>query len=137
MVANVITVLNKLAKKDSATGLDVWYVTKLYNIPFSTERVASVVGTTVSVGQTTNILLPFSDKFKHYREWVALEDRENYYTMSQGDLIFIDIDLNEIITPNNVIQIKNNYKPDVCSVASIFEVQKNPHIKYQLKVVGV
>lgn len=137
MEAKVITILNKLSKNQSATGLDVWYVTKLYNIPYSIERVASVVGTSVSVGQTVNILIPFSDKFIHYRDWAKLDNREDYYTMSQGDLIFIDVDLDDIVTPNSVITLKNKYSPDVCQVASIFEVPQKYNVQYQLKVVGI
>mgnify|MGYP007069871170 CR=1 FL=1 len=136
MDANVITIANKLAKKDSVTGLDVWYKTKLYNIPYSIERIATATGTIVSVGQVINVLIPFSDSYKHYRDWVAEADKSAYYTMSQGDYIFIDIDLEDEITPQNIVSLKEQYSPDVCKVSSIIEVPERYGVLYQLKVVA-
>jgi hypothetical protein len=136
MDAKVITIANKLAKKDSVTGLDVWYKTKLYNIPYSIERIATASGTVVSVGQTINILIPFSDKYLRYRKWVEEVNREEYYTMSQGDYIFIDIDLEDDITPNNIVKLRDSYSPDVCKVSAITEVPERNGVLYQLKVVA-
>ena len=137
MDAKVITILNKLPKKDSVTGLDVWYKTKLYNIPYSIERVANIVGTTVSVGQTYNILIPFDERFLHYRDWVKSNNRESFFTMSQGDYIFIDTDLEEDVTASNVVKLKEQYSQCCCKVSSITEVPKKYNVNYQLKVVGV
>ena len=137
MDAKVITIANKLAKKDSVTGLDVWYTTKLYDIPYSIERIATATGTIVSVGQVINVLIPFNDKYKHYRDWISLPDKENFYTMSQGDYIFIDIDLEEEVTASNIIKLKEKYSPDVCKVSSIIEVPERYGVKYQLKVGAI
>lgn len=137
MDAKVITIANKLAKKDSITGLDVWYKTKLTNIPYSIEKVTTVNGTIVSVGQTINVLIPFSDKYKRYRDWADEPNKEDFYTMNQGDYIFIDIDLEEEITPQNVVKLKEKYAPDVCKVSSVIEVPKRNGVLYQLKVVAI
>ena len=45
-----ITVLNKLAARDSATKLDVWKATVLHNCSWSGRAERSVQGNTVSVG---------------------------------------------------------------------------------------
>lgn len=137
MNAKVITIANKLAKKDSVTGLDVWYKTKLENIPYSIERVTTVTGTIVSVGQTVNILIPFSDKYIRYRDWAKNTEKDKFYTVSQGDYIFLNIDLEDEITANNVTKIKEKYSPDVCKVSSVIEVEEKYGVKYQLKVVAI
>lgn len=137
MDATVITIANKLRKKDSVTGLDVWYKTKLYNIPYSINKVETVNGTVVSVGQTINILIPFSDRYRKYRDWIKEVSRENFYTMSQGDYIFIDIDIDEDITPNNIVKLKDTYAPDSYRVSAITEVPQRNGVLYQLKVVAI
>lgn len=137
MDAKVITIANKLAKKDSVTGLDVWYKTKLYDITYSIERITAVNGTVVSVGQVVNLLIPFSDAYLRYRDWVNSQNREAFYTMTQGDYIFIDIDLDEDITPTSIVTLKNQYSPDVCKVSSVIEVPKRNGVLYQLKVTAI
>lgn len=136
MDAKVITIANKLAKKDSVTGLDVWYKTKLENIPYSVERITAVNGTVVSVGQVINVLIPFSDKYLPYRQWVGSEVRDAFYTMSQGDYIFLDIDLEDEVTPSSMPKLKEKYSPQCVKVTSITEVPQRYGVKYQLKVVA-
>lgn len=137
MDAKVITIANKLAKKDSVTGLDVWYKTKLRDIQYSIEKVTTVNGTVVSVGQTLNVLIPFSDKYLRYRDWVNTYNREQFYTMNQGDYIFIDIDLEDDVTPQNIVKLKEKYAPDVCKVSSVIEVPQRYGVLYQLKVTAI
>ena len=134
MDAKFITIANKLAKKDSVTGLDVWYKTVIENVPYRIERITAVNGTVVSVGHIINILIPFSDKYLKYRDWVNSENRAEHYTISQGDYIFIDIEPEEDITANNIIKLKDKYSPDVYKVSSVTEVEQRYGVKYQLKV---
>lgn len=136
MDAQVITIANKLRKNDSVTGLDVWYKTKILDVPYKVEFIANASGTVTSNGQIINVLIPFSDKYKPYREWCKLPDKENYYTMSQGDYIFIDIDLVDDVNPTSIVKLKERYAPNAVKVISIIEVPKRNLIKYQLKVVA-
>lgn len=131
-----VTILNKLAGTDSLDGLDVWYKTILKDVVYKVENVQSVNGTTVSVAQTFNILLPFSDNFKSYNEWKNLENREGHFTVSQGDYIIFEV-VEEQITPNTVHRIKNAYEPNVCEVRSVVEVEQKYGVKYQLQIRGV
>jgi hypothetical protein len=83
------------------------------------------------------VLIPFSDKYLPYRDWVKADSREEFYTISQGDYIFIDTDVEEDITANNIVKLKESYSPNAVKVISIIEVPKRDGIKYQLKVVAV
>lgn len=129
----MITIANKLNKKDSVTGLDVWYKTKINDVKYKKDKVTSVVGTDVSMGTSYTVLIPFSKKYLKYKEWKD-SIRENYYTMSQGDYIFFD-DLTEEITPSNIVKLKSQY--ECCEVRSIEEAKENGINTIQLRVSGV
>lgn len=136
MEAKVITIANRLNRADSVTGLDVWYKTELHNITYSKERVTDVNGTQVSVGEVFTILIPFDNYYKPYIEWKKLADKDDYYTLSQSDYIFL-AQVEEDIQPNNVMNLKNSYKPLVCEVRSIIEVAQHYGATIRLKVSGV
>lgn len=134
MIAETITLCNKLARKDSITNLDVWYKTVLHNVPYTMKKISNVTGTTVSVGQTFMILLPFDGIYKPYDEWIKMGGQG--YTLSEGDYIFMR-ELEEEITPNTIQKIKNQYEPNVCEIRSIVEVSDSPNINYRFKIEGV
>lgn len=136
MEAKVITIANRLNRKDSVTGLDVWYTTKMSNISYSKEKVTTVNGTQVSMSESYNILIPFTEKYMSYDDWKSTDNRDSYYTISQGDFIFL-VDVLEDIQTNNIIQLKNKYEPFVCEVRSVIEVPRRNGATIQLKVSGV
>lgn len=136
MDAKIITITNKLRKNDSVTGLDVWYKTKIADIPYKVEFIAEASSTITATGQVTTVLIPFSDRYIPYREWCTLADKENYYTISPGDYIFIDVDLEDEVTPKSIISLKEKYAPNVVKVVSVIEVPKRSGVKYRLKVVA-
>ena len=63
-----ITVLNKLAARDSATKLDVWKATILHNCSWSGRAERSVSGNTVSVGNVFVVRVPKSTDYHPYNE---------------------------------------------------------------------
>ena len=132
-----ITILNKLKRQDSVTGLDVWYKTILEDIKYSQTKVTTVVGTEVSMGQQFTILIPFTGKYVPYNDWKNSSNKDNTFTISQGDYIFLGIGLEEEVTPNNVLKLKNQYEPQVCEVRSIEEVPQKYGVKVQLRISGV
>lgn len=132
-----ITILNKLKRQDSVTGLDVWYKTIFEDIKYSQTKVTTVVGTEVSMGQQFTILIPFTGKYVPYNEWKNSSNKDNTFTVSQGDYIFLGIGLEEEVTPNNVLKLKNQYEPQVCEVRSIEEVPQKYGVKVQLRISGV
>lgn len=135
MIAKSVTICNRLARKDSITGLDVWYKTVLHDIPYKIKNISNVNGTTVSIGQSFSILLPFNDDYLPYNEWVKSADK--HFTLSQGDYIFVGIDLEEEVTPNTIQKIKTQYEPNVCEIRSIEEVSQTMDVKYQFRIEGV
>lgn len=103
-----ITVLNKLAARDSATKLDVWKATVLHNCSWSGRAERSVSGNTVSVGNVFVVRVPKSADYHPYNKWKESMDG---FTFSTGDYI-IRGEVTEEITPDTVQNIVNAHKPE-------------------------
>ena len=131
-----ITLLNKLKRKDSVTGLDVWYKTILKDCVYKKERVSDVSGNIVSMGQQFTILIPFTKKYLPYHDWKNLEDKTGYYTLSNQDVIILD-EVQEEVDVKNIIEIKNSYEPNTCEIRSIEQVESKFSSKYEFRVGGV
>lgn len=130
-----VILANKLARKDSSTGMDVWYKKTVEIIDYRVDKVTNIVGTNtganVGMGKSYTVLFPFSDKYVPYHEW---SDRDNTYTMSQDDVIFFD-DFPDAITPNNIDDLKEQYRH--CEVRVVEERKQKHGVKVQLRVSGV
>lgn len=131
-----ITLLNKLKRKDSATNIDVWYKTIIKNCVYKKDRVSTVNGNVVSMGQAFTILIPFTGKYLSYREWKKLPDKIGYYTLSEQDVIILG-EVTEDVTAQNITQIKNDYEPDTCDIRSIEQVQQRFTSNFEFRVSGV
>ena len=126
----MITLANKLSRTESSTGLDVWYKTEL-DAQHKTDRVQSIIGSDVSVGQSHIVLIPFSDKYRKFKDW---SDKDNTYTLRVGDIIFFDT-FDDEITPSNISELKSQYEH--CVVKSIEEAEQKCGATIQFKVGGV
>ena len=131
-----ITLLNRLKRKDSVTNTDVWYKSVIENCVYKKDRISNISGTVVSMGQQFTILIPFTDKYLPYKEWKELEDKTGYYTLSNQDVIILDI-VEEDVTAQNIIQIKNDYEPNTCEIRSIEQVDKKLSVQFEFRVGGV
>ena len=131
-----ITLLNKLKRKDSTTNIDVWYKTVIKDCTYKKDKISTVNGNIVSMGQQFTILIPFTGKYLPYRDWKQLEDKTGYYTLSEQDVIILDI-VTEDITAQNITQIKNDYEPNTCEIRSIEQVEQKLSVNFEFRVSGV
>ena len=131
-----ITLLNRLKRKDSVTNTDVWYKTKIQNCVYKKDRITTVNGTVVSMGQAFTILIPFTGNYLPYKDWKKLEDKKGFYTLSEQDVIILD-DVVEEVTPQNITQIKNDYEPNTCEIRSIEQVNQVFSVQFEFRVSGV
>ena len=88
------------------------------------------------MGQQFTILIPFTGKYLPYRDWKQLEDKNGYYTLSEQDVIILDI-VTEDITAQNITQIKNDYEPNTCEIRSIEQVEQKLSVNFEFRVGGV
>jgi hypothetical protein len=135
-VQGTITLLNRLKRKDSVTNTDVWYKSVIENCVYKKDRISNISGTVVSMGQQFTILIPFTDKYAPYKKWKSLEDKTGYYTLSNQDVIILDI-VEENVTAQNIIQVKNDYEPNTCEIRSIEQVDKKLSVQFEFRVGGV
>ena len=133
-MVGTITICNKLNKRDSATGLEVWYKTIIPNVKYRKNKIATMIDTNATMGELFTILIPFSGSYKQYDDWKDSVTKELYYTMSQGDYIFFG-ELTEEVTPTSIVKLKSS--KDCCEVRSVEEVVKKYGVKIQLRVGGV
>ena len=131
-----ITLLNKLKRKDSITGLDIWYKTIIKDCIYKKERVSDVSGNIVSMGQQFTILIPFTGKYIPYKDWKNIEDKKGYYTLSNQDIIILD-EVQEEVDVKNIIEIKNSYEPNTCEIRSIEQVDQKLSVNFEFRVGGV
>ena len=131
-----ITLLNRLKRKDSVTNTDVWYKTKIQNCVYKKDRITTVNGTVVSMGQAFTILIPFTGNYLPYKDWKKLEDKTGFYTLSEQDIIILD-DVIEEVTSQNITQIKNDYEPNTCEIRSIEQVNQVFSVQFEFRVSGV
>ena len=131
-----VTLLNKLKRKDSTTNIDVWYKTVIKDCIYKKDKISTVNGNIVSMGQQFTILIPFTGKYLPYRDWKQLEDKTGYYTLSEQDVIILDI-VTEDITAQNITQIKNDYEPNTCEIRSIEQVEQKLSVNFEFRVGGV
>jgi len=135
MTANV-TILNKLKRADSVTGLDTWYNTTVDSVEYKKSAVTAMSGTQVAMGESYTVLIPFSENYRDYNEWKGLVDKAGTYTMTTGDLIIFDA-LTEQVTPNDIAKLRQTYAGRICEVKSVEVVAKRAGLKYQIKVGGI
>lgn len=131
-----VTLLNRLKRKDSITNTDVWYKSIIENCVYKKDRISNINGTVVSMGQQFTILIPFTDKYLPYKQWKTLEDKTGYYTLSNQDVIILDI-VEEEVNAQNIAQIKNDYEPNTCEIRSIEQVEKKLSVQFEFRVGGV
>ena len=55
-----ITLLNKLKRKDSTTGLDVWFKTIIKHCVYKKYKISNVSNTVISMGEEYTILIVFN-----------------------------------------------------------------------------
>ena len=131
-----ITLLNKLKRKDSATGLDVWFKTIIQDCVYKKDKISNVSNTVISMGEEYKILIPFTGGYMPYKEWKNLADKTGYYTLSNQDVIILD-EVTEEVTANNITEIKNAYEPNTCEIRSIEQVEQKLSVRYEFRVGGV
>lgn len=134
MYDKTITIVNKLKKADSGVGAttDTWKKTVINTAEFHKKVVRDVNGSTVSIGESEVVLIPFKQGYLPYETWKF--DTTNGFTMEPGDVIFYGT-LTETPTSANLTGLKQIYKN--CDVRTVEIAKDNGLAIVQVKVEGV
>lgn len=135
VTAGKVTILCRVLRQQSGSGLDEWYKMPITGCVYKRSRVTNVVDTTVSMSQVYTVLIPFDDMYVPYEQWVGLTEKQDTYSVAQGSYVVFG-DVAEEVTPDTVRDVLDVY-PNHCSVRSIEEVERTHGTRYRLKVQGV
>ena len=128
-----ITICNKLKKADILNGtVDTWHKKVIHNAEHRKVTVRSVSGSVISFGQSVKVLIPFGNGYLPYKTWKA--DTTKGYTVSLGDVIFLDMELVEVPTSSNLPTLKVLYGAIECKVIDV--VDDNGIATVQVRIEG-
>lgn len=130
-----ITICNKLKKADSGVGAttDTWKKTIINGVDIKKKTIRTVSGTSVSLGQSVIVLIPFGKGFLPYSQWKLNPNAG--FTVSNGDIVFLEMELSETPTSANITGLKNQYAGVECKVVEIADY--NGMAMVQVKIEGV
>ena len=131
-----VTILNKLKRTDSKTGVDVWRKSTVDDVVWYTKSARSAGSSSVFIGTYITVLFPFNSRYLPYMEWKNPGNQDEHFTMSSGDYIILG-DVPENITANNIIKVLEQYGENVCQVKHHNANYKRFGARVQLKVEGV
>ena len=131
-----MTILNKLKRTDSKTGVDVWRKSIVDDVVWYTKSARSAGSSSVFIGTYITVLFPFNSRYLPYMEWKKPGNQDEHFTMSSGDYIILG-DVPENITANNIIKVLEQYGENVCQVKHHNANYKRFGARVQLKVEGV
>lgn len=131
-----VTILNKLKRTDSKTGVDVWRKSTVDDVVWYTKSARSAGSSSVFIGTYITVLFPFNTRYLPYMEWKKPGNQDEHFTMSSGDYIILG-DVPENITANNIIKVLEQYGENVCQVKHHNANYKRFGARVQLKVEGV
>ena len=131
-----ITVLNRWRRADSGDKLDTWYKHTVNDCAWYTDSARSAGGNAVYIGTYITILIPFHDDFVPYVDWKKLSNKDDVFTVSNGDYLILG-EVPENVDASNVVAIVEKYQPNVCLVKHVQQVHDRFGATVQLKVQGV
>ena len=131
-----VTILNKLKRTDSKTGVDVWRKSIVDDVVWYTKSARSAGSSSVFISTYITVLFPFNSRYLPYMEWKKPGNQDEHFTMSSGDYIILG-DVPENITANNIIKVLEQYGENVCQVNHHNANYKRFGARVQLKVEGV
>lgn len=130
-----VTILNKLKKTDSESNLDVWYKSVIEDAAWYEQSERAVTSNGVTIGSYIVCLIPHHKEYLDYTEWKAAGNQDGHFTMSTGDYIILG-EVEEDITPNNIVSTMTKYEPRVCAVKHFTPAQDRFGSSVQLRVEG-
>lgn len=134
MYDKTITIVNKLRKADIPAGtVDLWIKSVLTGCEHKRVPIRNVSGSTVSIGQSVLVLIPFGKGYLPYNKWKT--DTSKGYTVSVGDIVFLDLVLEEVPTGATITALKSQYGGVECKIVQV--VESNGMATVEVKIEGV
>lgn len=125
-----VTLINKLDAKDAALASDAYYKTVLHGVMWS-DSTTRTVGSdgTVSIATSHNVQLPDFERYLPYREWCKAENRQDCFTVREGDWVVLG-EVAEEVTSSTVRKVVALYEPDAFQVQSFRDLTHDSGLAY-------
>ena len=116
IISSKCTIINKLKKADSATGVDVWYKHELYDCFWDVISQATQAGQQTYLGATKSVQIPANQgiPFAEYELW-AQGNMDSHFTVSPDDYIVLG-EVHEDINAGNIVSVMNKYGDKACRI---------------------
>lgn len=120
MIPQTITIVNRHKSRDNGTGRDKFYKKVLKDCVWDFKRLSHRSGNTVTYTDGFAIQIPRDQEYTYmpYEIWKNEENLKDCFTISLDDYIFLGELSEDEITPNNISQLVQAHKGNVCQIKS-------------------
>lgn len=117
MLPQTVTIVNRLKGEDNDTGRDMFYKKILKDCVWNDKQIASRNGNTITYSEGYQVHIPQDQKFTYfeYKTWKNKENLEDCFTFSLDDYVILG-EVVEEITPDNITDIVDKYKPNAFQI---------------------
>jgi hypothetical protein len=117
MLSNKITIVNRLKGVDNDSGRDMFFKKVLDNCAWNSKEIATRSGNTVTYSNGYEVHIPQAQEYTYfdYSIWKNSENLDDCFTFSVDDYVILG-EVEEEITPNNITEVIEKYKPNAFQI---------------------
>jgi hypothetical protein len=117
MLSNKITIVNRLKGVDNDSGRDMFFKKVLDNCAWNSKEIATRNGNTITYSNGYEVHIPQAQEYTYfeYNIWKNKENLDDCFTFSLDDYVILG-EVEEEITPNNITEVIDKYKPNAFQI---------------------
>jgi hypothetical protein len=117
MLSNKITIVNRLKGVDNDSGRDMFFKKVLDNCAWNSKEISTRNGNTITYSNGYEVHIPQAQEYTYfeYNIWKNKENLDDCFTFSLDDYVILG-EVEEEITPNNITEVIDKYKPNAFQI---------------------
>ena len=117
MLSNKITIVNRLKGVDNDSGREMFFKKVLDNCAWNSKEIATRNGNTITYSNGYEVHIPQAQEYTYfeYNIWKNKENLDDCFTFSLDDYVILG-EVEEEITPNNITEVIDKYKPNAFQI---------------------
>lgn len=121
-----VTIVNRLLGVDNDSGKDIFYKKTLKDCMWDDKQISSRNGNNITFTDGYRVQIPQNQEFTYfpYSVWKNNENLEDCFTLSVDDVIILG-EVKEEITPSNITEIIDKYKPNAFRIRQFHDLTFN------------
>ena len=123
MLPKKVTIVNRLLGVDNGSGKDIFYKKILKDCMWDDKQISSRNGNSITFIDGYKVQIPQDQEFTYfeYNIWKNKENLEDCFTLSNDDVMILG-EVKEEITPNNITEIIDKYKPNAFRIRQFHDL---------------